>query len=64
MVDQYDHTYLNLDVADFRDQNPTVENITVTCHDKLVGPLADRDVSLKHVRLWETDKTCCTYPAS
>ena len=64
VVDEYDHTYLNLDVDDFRNQNPTVENITVTCYQKLEAPLRDRGVALKFVRLWETDKTCCTYPAS
>lgn len=63
IIDPYDHTYLNLDVSDYKDCNPTVENITVICHDKLVEPLRERGVRLRRVRLWETEKTCCAYPA-
>ena len=63
IIDPYDHTYLNLDVSDYKNCNPTVENITLTCHDKLVQPLQELGVTLHRVRLWETEKTCCAYPA-
>ena len=63
VIEDYDHTYLNLDVDDFKDCNPTVENITLMCHKRLVKPLMDQGVHLHRVRLWETEKTCCTYPA-
>lgn len=63
IIDDYDHTYLNMDVDDFADSNPTVENITLSCHKRLAQPLLDLGIKLNKVRLWETDKTCCTYPA-
>ncbi|MCH2133686.1 MAG: 6-carboxytetrahydropterin synthase [Phycisphaerales bacterium] len=64
VVDRYDHTYLNMDVDEFQTCNPTVENITITCHDRLAEPLASAGARLRRVRLWETEKTCCTYPAT
>jgi 6-pyruvoyltetrahydropterin/6-carboxytetrahydropterin synthase len=63
VIDHFDHTYLNLDVADFASNNPTVENITVACYERLADPLRDHKVQLRRVRLWETEKTCCVYPA-
>ncbi|MBG80545.1 MAG: hypothetical protein CMJ39_07550 [Phycisphaerae bacterium] len=63
IIDRYDHTYLNMDVDDFKTINPTVENITVTCHDQLKPVLAEQGAKLRHIKLWETEKTCCTYPA-
>ena len=63
VINDYDHTYLNLDVNDFSDCNPTVENITLMCHKRLVDPLQERGIRLRRVRLWETEKTCCAYPA-
>lgn len=62
VIEDYDHTYLNLDVDEFSDCNPTVENITLMCHKRLENPLQQHGVSLHRVRLWETEKTCCSYP--
>ncbi|MEE2907226.1 MAG: 6-carboxytetrahydropterin synthase, partial [Planctomycetota bacterium] len=63
IINEFDHTYLNLDVNDFSECNPTVENITLTCHKRLLDPLHRCGVHLRRVRLWETEKTCCAYPA-
>tara|TARA_B100001059_G_scaffold2171_2_gene1784 strand:- start:5251 stop:6060 length:810 start_codon:yes stop_codon:yes gene_type:complete len=63
IIDEYDHTYLNMDVDDFANSNPTVENITLSCHQRLVDPLSEHSIQLNKVRLWETEKTCCAFPA-
>ena len=63
IIEDYDHTYLNKDVKDFLQSNPTVENITLNCHKRLNDPLTSHGVELNRVRLWETDKTCCAFPA-
>ncbi|MBG84276.1 MAG: hypothetical protein CMJ40_07010 [Phycisphaerae bacterium] len=63
IIEDYDHTYLNKDVEDFSHSNPTVENITLSCHKRLSEPLKACGVELNKVRLWETEKTCCAFPA-
>ena len=63
VIDDFDHTYLNLDIDDFSNCNPTVENITLICHKRLMTPLKNLGVKLRRIRLWETEKTCCAYPA-
>ncbi len=63
IMDRFDHKHLNIDCPEFRTLNPSVENIAKVCHDLLVGPLAKRGGALRFVRVWETDKTSCQYPA-
>ncbi|MFO0874752.1 MAG: 6-carboxytetrahydropterin synthase [Phycisphaerales bacterium] len=63
VVDRLDHKHLNLDVPEFAGRNPSVENIAKTCYDLLVGPLRAAGGQLRTVTLWETEKTCCEYPA-
>ncbi|MHC5023391.1 MAG: 6-pyruvoyl trahydropterin synthase family protein [Planctomycetota bacterium] len=64
VIDRYDHTNLNLDTEEFRELNPSVEHITKVCYDLLAGPVAEAGGRLEHVTVWETEKTCCTYPTS
>ena len=33
------------------------------CHDLLVDPIAAEGGQLERVTVWETDRTCCSYPA-
>jgi len=54
-----DHRNLNTDVDEFRQTNPTVENITVFAWNRLVGKFGA--ATLHGVSIWETDKTCCSY---
>lgn len=63
IINRFDHKHLNLESAEFRDLNPTVENITRVCFDLLATPIADSGATLHHVTVWETEKTSCTYPA-
>lgn len=59
LIELMDHKNLNIEVAEFRDVNPTVENLAVFAWERL----ADRfDPARLHcVTVWETDKTCCSY---
>lgn len=54
-----DHRNLNLDVAWFRDLNPTAENIVVACWRVLEPAL--RPARLTHIRLWETERNYVDY---
>ena len=53
-----DHRNLNLDVPEFRDLNPTAENIAVVIWRKLEGKLPGR---LAKIVLWETPRNCVEY---
>jgi len=68
VIDRFDHKHLNLDTAEFAQDtglNPTVENIARVCYGLLTGPIAGlgRGVTLRSVRVWETDRTSSRYPA-
>ncbi|HEX9632747.1 MAG TPA: 6-carboxytetrahydropterin synthase [Gemmatimonadales bacterium] len=54
----FDHKNLNLDVPEFRDLNPTAENIAVVIWRKLEGKLPGR---LARIVLWETPRNCVEY---
>lgn len=53
-----DHRNLNLDVPEFRDLNPTAENIAVVIWRKLEGRLPGR---LVRIVLWETPRNAVAY---
>ena len=57
--DAFDHKNLNLDVPEFKDLNPTAENIVVVIYDKLKKVL-DADLDLE-VTLYETARNFVTY---
>lgn len=59
--DRFDHKNLNLDTEEFRNLNPTAENICYVIWQKLRAKLDKRyDLS---VRLWETPRNYVEYPA-
>ncbi len=59
VCEPFDHRNLNLDVADFRDLNPTAENIAYVIWHKLRKRLDARfDLA---VRLCETPRNCVEY---
>ena len=58
VLDRLDHKNLNLDVADFRDRNPTSENIVVVIWGMLEGRLPG---TLKRLVLWQTPRNYVTY---
>ena len=57
--DAFDHKNLNLDVPEFKELNPTAENIVVVIYDKLKAVL-DVDLDLE-VTLYETARNFVTY---
>jgi len=61
---RFDHKHLNIECPEFSALNPSVENITRVCHDLLVAPIQAAGARLSHVRVWETEKTSCTYPVA
>jgi len=65
VIERFDHTHLNLDVDDFRDRIPSVENITARCVELLREPVAGlaTGARLHAVTVWETPRTACTIHA-
>ena len=59
VLNKFDHKNLNLDVADFKDLNPTAENIVVVIYDKLKAVL-ESNLDLE-VTLYETPRNFVTY---
>ena len=58
---RFDHKNLNLDTKEFRNLNPTAENIAVVIY-KLLRPHIDKKHDLQ-VRLYETPRNFVEYPA-
>ena len=60
---RFDHKHLNLDCPEFSTLNPSVENIARVCFEVLEPRVREQGSALEYVRVWETDKTSCRYPA-
>lgn len=60
VLDRYDHKNLNLDTQDFKDVNPTAENIAISIYNLLKPKLAS-DLELK-IKLYETPRNFVEYP--
>ena len=61
VLDAFDHKNLNLDVPDFKNLNPTAENIIVIIYNKLRKKLNPK-FELK-IKLYETERNIVVYPA-
>jgi 6-pyruvoyltetrahydropterin/6-carboxytetrahydropterin synthase len=59
VIDRFDHQHLNLDLPDFADLNPSVENIARVVWDLLRAEPFFAD--LQNVRVYETPKTWADY---
>ncbi len=60
VIERFDHKNLNLDVPQFRQLNPTAENIAITIYNLLrarLDPIHDLQV-----RLYETERNFVEYP--
>ena len=60
--ERFDHKNLNLDTVEFRNLNPTAENIAVVIWN-LLRPLIESQYELK-VQLFETDRNSVEYSGS
>jgi 6-pyruvoyltetrahydropterin/6-carboxytetrahydropterin synthase len=60
VTDRFDHKNLNLDTDEFRDLNPSAENIAIVIYNILRKHLAPA-LDLK-IRLYETERNFVEYP--
>jgi 6-pyruvoyltetrahydropterin/6-carboxytetrahydropterin synthase len=61
VISRFDHKFLNLEVAEFANVNPTVENIARTIYGLLRSRISAAGSELASVTVWETPKTWCEY---
>lgn len=61
VLDRFDHKNLNLDTIEFKDLNPTAENIAIVIYD-LLRPHISADKEIQ-IRLYETPRNFVEYPA-
>lgn len=61
IVERFDHKNLNLDTEEFKNMNPTAENIAVVFY-SLLRPHIAAELDLQ-VRLYETPRNFVEYPA-
>lgn len=61
VLEKFDHKNLNLDTEEFKQLNPTAENIAIVIHD-LLRPHLDPSLDL-FIRLFETPRNYVEYPA-
>ena len=62
IVQKFDHKNLNLDTEEFKNLNPTAENIVVVIY-KLLRPYIDGKFDLQ-IRLYETPRNFVEYPVT
>lgn len=61
IIEKFDHKNLNLDTQEFKDLNPTAENIAMVIYN-LVRPVIPENLDLK-ITLYETERNYVEYPA-
>lgn len=61
VIDKFDHRNLNLDTQEFKNLNPTAENIAMVIYN-LITPHLATELELK-VILYETERNYVEYPA-
>ena len=61
VLDYMDHKNLNIEVDEFKDLNPTAENIAFVIHNRISLKLPN-NLNLK-IRLYETQRNIVEYPA-
>ena len=60
ILNRFDHKNLNLDTQEFKDLNPTAENIAIVIYD-LLRPELESELELK-IKLYETPRNYVEYP--
>ena len=61
VIERFDHKNLNLDTKEFKDLNPTAENIAIVIYN-LLQPQLDKRYELKII-LYETERNFVEFPA-
>lgn len=62
IIERFDHKNLNEDTVEFKDLNPTAENIAIVIY-RLLRPRINDQLDLQ-VRLYETERNFVDYPAN
>lgn len=65
ILDRFDHKHLNEDTTEFATGtglNPSVENIARVFFEILAPSIRAAGAELRHITVWETDRTSSTYP--
>ena len=62
ILEKLDHKNLNMDVAEFAELNPTVENIAIVIYNILRNKV-DEKLDMQ-IRLYETERNYAEYPAN
>jgi len=62
VIERFDHRNLNLDVEEFRNLNPTAENIAIVIYG-LLRQLIDPALEMQ-IRLYETERNFVEYPVN
>lgn len=62
VIERFDHRNLNLDTVEFRNLNPTAENIAMVIY-RLLRPHIEADRDLQ-IRLYETPRNFVEYPVN
>jgi 6-pyruvoyltetrahydropterin/6-carboxytetrahydropterin synthase len=62
VLEKFDHRNLNLDVPEFKELNPTAENIAIVIY-HLIRPAIDEKFDLR-ITLYETPRNFVEYPAA
>ncbi len=60
ILDRFDHKNLNLDTAEFKDLNPTAENIAIVIY-TILREKIDKNLEMQ-IRLYETERNFVEYP--
>jgi len=60
ILKELDHSFLN-DLPQFKNENPSSENIAAYLFEKLSGELNDNYLKVTKVTAWESDSTCASY---
>ncbi len=59
ILSRFDHSYLN-ELKEFRQENPTTENVSKTIYENLNGKLPP-EISVAKVRTWESENCAAAY---
>ena len=60
VMEEIDHKYLN-ELAAFKDQNPSSENLARYLFQRLSAVINDAGVRVFRVSVWESDTSCASY---
>lgn len=61
ILDKFDHKNLNLDTVEFKNLNPSAENIAIVIF-QILRPLIEPNLDLK-IKLYETERNFVEFPA-